>query len=162
MLTSACATTCFSLCDGLSVHSVFFVCVMIFFFSSRRRHTRCALVTGVQTCALPIYRGKPVRPGRTQGAQQEGFRLVVAMVGEGQYLVVAQRGCECPTPCGAGCCLQSKTGIALDVHVDHLQRNFQRLAKRAAMRGPVVGGGLQPAGDGARRYPPLPEPGPRA
>src|SRR3546814_17661856 len=28
----------------------------IFFFSSRRRHTRCALVTGVQTCALPIWR----------------------------------------------------------------------------------------------------------
>src|SRR3546814_18815370 len=25
-----------------------------FFFSSRRRHTICALVTGVQTCALPI------------------------------------------------------------------------------------------------------------
>src|SRR3546814_5963566 len=29
---------------------------LLFFFSSRRRHTRCALVTGVQTCALPIYR----------------------------------------------------------------------------------------------------------
>src|SRR3546814_11876223 len=28
---------------------------LLFFFSSRRRHTRCALVTGVQTCALPIY-----------------------------------------------------------------------------------------------------------
>src|SRR3546814_15595843 len=28
---------------------------MLFCFSSRRRHTRCALVTGVQTCALPIY-----------------------------------------------------------------------------------------------------------
>src|SRR3546814_9907054 len=28
-----------------------------FFFSSRRRHTRCALVTGVQTCALPILEG---------------------------------------------------------------------------------------------------------
>src|SRR3546814_7462451 len=28
--------------------------MMCFFFSSRRRHTRCALVTGVQTCALPI------------------------------------------------------------------------------------------------------------
>src|SRR3546814_9738016 len=28
---------------------------MCFFFSSRRRHTRCALVTGVQTCALPIF-----------------------------------------------------------------------------------------------------------
>src|SRR3546814_10052524 len=32
-----------------------FLCVSFFFFSSRRRHTRCALVTGVQTCALPIY-----------------------------------------------------------------------------------------------------------
>src|SRR3546814_6073391 len=29
-----------------------------FFFSSRRRHTRCALVTGVQTCALPILGGR--------------------------------------------------------------------------------------------------------
>src|SRR3546814_6346516 len=28
---------------------------LYFFFSSRRRHTSCALVTGVQTCALPIY-----------------------------------------------------------------------------------------------------------
>src|SRR3546814_4266483 len=30
-------------------------CCGVFFFSSRRRHTRCALVTGVQTCALPIF-----------------------------------------------------------------------------------------------------------
>src|SRR3546814_1799406 len=41
-------TTCFSVLR-LSDH------YLIFFFSSRRRHTRCALVTGVQTCALPIY-----------------------------------------------------------------------------------------------------------
>src|SRR3546814_6441306 len=34
---------------------------LCFFFSSRRRHTRCALVTGVQTCALPIW---PVSLGR--------------------------------------------------------------------------------------------------
>src|SRR3546814_18151649 len=34
---------------------------MSFFFSSRRRHTRCALVTGVQTCALPICRRRPAR-----------------------------------------------------------------------------------------------------
>src|SRR3546814_2822442 len=34
----------------------YFFCVFCFcFFSSRRRHTRCALVTGVQTCALPIF-----------------------------------------------------------------------------------------------------------
>src|SRR3546814_4564601 len=31
-----------------------FGCYIVFFFSSRRRHTICALVTGVQTCALPI------------------------------------------------------------------------------------------------------------
>src|SRR3546814_10546985 len=30
------------------------MCSLLFFVSSRRRHTRCALVTGVQTCALPI------------------------------------------------------------------------------------------------------------
>src|SRR3546814_11078511 len=35
---------------------VWVLCVLChFFFSSRRRHTRCALVTGVQTCALPIW-----------------------------------------------------------------------------------------------------------
>src|SRR3546814_2955050 len=28
---------------------------LLFFVSSRRRHTSCALVTGVQTCALPIF-----------------------------------------------------------------------------------------------------------
>src|SRR3546814_18505083 len=31
---------------------------IFFFFSSRRRHTRCALVTGVQTCALPIAKAE--------------------------------------------------------------------------------------------------------
>src|SRR3546814_14377894 len=34
---------------------MFLGCSCLFFFSSRRRHTRCALVTGVQTCALPIF-----------------------------------------------------------------------------------------------------------
>src|SRR3546814_6251159 len=37
------------------------VCIvglLFLFFSSRRRHTICALVTGVQTCALPILRGR--------------------------------------------------------------------------------------------------------
>src|SRR3546814_2554905 len=40
----------------LSVECVLYayLCCFVFFFSSRRRHTRCALVTGVQTCALPI------------------------------------------------------------------------------------------------------------
>src|SRR3546814_14682343 len=35
--------------------------IVLFFCSSRRRHTRCALVTGVQTCALPISSTTPWR-----------------------------------------------------------------------------------------------------
>src|SRR3546814_5212060 len=53
-----------SLSCVLSFFFDFFFCFMListsrftFFVSSIRRHTRCALVTGVQTCALPIYSG---------------------------------------------------------------------------------------------------------
>src|SRR3546814_13500241 len=59
--------------------------VFLFFFSSRRRHTRCALVTGVQTCALPISvarnlaietRTDPVPPviGASAGTTTNGGR----------------------------------------------------------------------------------------
>src|SRR3546814_9418538 len=37
------------------IRCVMIIMLITFFFSSRRRHTSCALVTGVQTCALPIY-----------------------------------------------------------------------------------------------------------
>src|SRR3546814_1166703 len=40
---------------GLVVSDDVWLTDYLFFFSSRRRHTRCALVTGVQTCALPIF-----------------------------------------------------------------------------------------------------------
>src|SRR3546814_597560 len=48
-----------------------------FFFSSRRRHTRCALVTGVQTCALPICHlyGKIVQPFGGGGLIRVGPKL---------------------------------------------------------------------------------------
>src|SRR3546814_4641077 len=41
-----------------------------FFLSSRRRHTRCALVTGVQTCALPIYAASAAA---RRGLEQDGI-----------------------------------------------------------------------------------------
>src|SRR3546814_12308766 len=48
---------CSCVCSTDASAMMYLVCVILaFFFSSRRRHTRCALVTGVQTCALPIYR----------------------------------------------------------------------------------------------------------
>src|SRR3546814_3652681 len=48
----------------------------MFFFSSRSRHTRCALVTGVQTCALPIcpicgMALEPVMPTASDGPSEE-------------------------------------------------------------------------------------------
>src|SRR3546814_7032654 len=49
----------------LILYDMFFLC--FFFFSSRRRHTRCALVTGVQTCALPIYSARRATVRRTHG-----------------------------------------------------------------------------------------------
>src|SRR3546814_7417581 len=49
-----CRMMCFVVFDLCFLCVVCLVCYC-FFFSSRRRHTRCALVTGVQTCALPIY-----------------------------------------------------------------------------------------------------------
>src|SRR3546814_8264920 len=46
--------------------------LFIFFFSSRRRHTRCALVTGVQTCALPIWDEGAGRPRVSRAAHRIG------------------------------------------------------------------------------------------
>src|SRR3546814_8100313 len=54
---------------------VYTYCVM-FFFSSRRRHTRCALVTGVQTCALPIYTGGTT--GMPKGVELPQFAWIAA------------------------------------------------------------------------------------
>src|SRR3546814_9081529 len=46
-----------------------------FFFSSRRRHTRCALVTGVQTCALPICCADTRPPPARRGPARHARRL---------------------------------------------------------------------------------------
>src|SRR3546814_5583456 len=81
-----------------------FVYVFLF-FSSRRRHTRCALVTGVQTCALPIssadYRlyalkGGVARPGLVRvdsgGAAIEGEIWALSPAAFGVFVA------EIPTP----------------------------------------------------------------
>src|SRR3546814_8748351 len=53
----------------------------VFFFSSRRRHTRCALVTGVQTCALPILfaaaLGAAARKRKKRCAAEEQLKPIV-------------------------------------------------------------------------------------
>src|SRR3546814_14105502 len=55
-----------------------------FFFSSRRRHTRCALVTGVQTCALPIS-GANLGAG-TITCNYDGFAKHRTDIGAGPFI----------------------------------------------------------------------------
>src|SRR3546814_5436930 len=60
------------------------LCAFFFFvFSSRRRHTRCALVTGVQTCALPILRTM-VHHRRAIAARAEGAIDMTLARGNGE------------------------------------------------------------------------------
>src|SRR3546814_10762723 len=64
-----------------------FLFVQDFFFSSRRRHTRCALVTGVQTCALPISEG-PLGSRASDGAVALDYRSNPVMTVGGVARVV--------------------------------------------------------------------------
>src|SRR3546814_15669072 len=61
-----------------------------FFFSSRRRHTRCALVTGVQTCALPIsVQGRFLIAARDAPEAVEHFGASATRARMGVFLVAA-------------------------------------------------------------------------
>src|SRR3546814_11891648 len=70
--------------------------MVFFFFSSRRRHTRCALVTGVQTCALPICRfckpfGLRVSLDELEAAlARKG--IMAAVTGNDDVIAIACRG----------------------------------------------------------------------
>src|SRR3546814_9941659 len=79
---------------------------VLFFFSSRRRHTRCALVTGVQTCALPICRrcvaaGRLYRPETGQlSCRQPRCRVTGLFVRNGRARSEERRvGKECVSTC---------------------------------------------------------------
>src|SRR3546814_20712638 len=66
------------------------ICLLVsfsifFFFSSRRRHTRCALVTGVQTCALPIFRARMIKAVEKQGKLANWMLSQALRVGEKDY-----------------------------------------------------------------------------
>src|SRR3546814_10523075 len=74
---------------------------MFFFFSSRRRQTRCALVTGVQTWALPIYGERRVdvvnitgdhRPMRGPGGTIAEFQGVIEPLGREIPIEAAAKG----------------------------------------------------------------------
>src|SRR3546814_20195388 len=104
-----------------------------FFFSSRRRHTRCALVTGVQTCALPIciagriarddrpgHRPSPVPSASAAnrvtlhaarictGAQHGAFRRLVGGRGDRKSVVEGKR-VSVRVELGGGSIIKQKT-----------------------------------------------------
>src|SRR3546814_6409170 len=69
----------------------------MFFFSSSRRHTRCSLVTGVQTCALPIFveqaldTSEEVNPlTQIEAAESALYRVAEEGGGEGSVKTFAQ------------------------------------------------------------------------
>src|SRR3546814_7393789 len=83
---------------------------LVFFFSSRRRHTRCALVTGVQTCALPIFAKRSLLKSSSRGSRGTTSIPSGAVLGRlRQAAVAATRprrrseerrvGKECVSPC---------------------------------------------------------------
>src|SRR3546814_7889891 len=64
------------------------MCRVFFFFSSRRRHTRCALVTGVQTCALPIS-ALPRALQEAKAAIEKGGDVAAALADARSALIAA-------------------------------------------------------------------------
>src|SRR3546814_5555029 len=118
--------------------------LLCFFFSSRRQHTRCAFVTGVQTCALPIcYRVQaqlPHQPSSTQtrshrkaslrcsteSASSEVFEMNVLIIGSGgREHALAWKVAQDPrvqkvfvAPGNAGTAIEAKCeNVAIDVQI---------------------------------------------
>src|SRR3546814_10834421 len=76
-------------------HCVVFLFDMCFFVcSSRRRHTRCALVTGVQTCALPIFLtgAAPTQPRRIVSLNTCADQYVLALADPAQIAALSPYG----------------------------------------------------------------------
>src|SRR3546814_3011795 len=122
----------YNLCSLLIVSFVYlnlscFLCLVIilfvfFFFSSRRRHTSCALVTGVQTCALPIFcrlQSRAAVRGDAQGADRrlgrgERCRVRAGLaVAAGLVFSETRRG----HASGGGARMQGNPGVARHIHV---------------------------------------------
>src|SRR3546814_5447529 len=80
--------------------------LVVFCFSSRRRHTRCALVTGVQTCALPISGAQPHQRADLREWQEWIAQTEIVM------------GVACLSPSLAMCALCTGVYIGARIHQD--------------------------------------------
>src|SRR3546814_18876829 len=90
------------------------------FFSSRRRHTRCALVTGVQTCALPISRRRALLDRRAKGdaavadTRAQRLRRARARAAAGAFIGRGRRASRPAAPRRAlrPACRAGRSGVA--------------------------------------------------
>src|SRR3546814_995538 len=112
------------------------MCLLYFFFSSRRRHTRCALVTGVQTCALPIS----LRPSTWRYYRQSLIATVSALPHEDTEAALAlleadvNAGAEVKPPPIPGECLPRRTSALKEKRFpkdafDKIIHNAQRFSR---------------------------------
>src|SRR3546814_21048703 len=112
---------------------------VFFFFASRRRHTRFTLVTGVQTCALPIFlrlrRARPhpaaALPGRPHGASPPHRPVPAAVLGRTRHV---QRGARPPPPTGSPHALRHRRARARCVVRPHGPRSEERRVGKGWVR----------------------------
>src|SRR3546814_7809521 len=110
-------------------------CVLLFFFDSRRRHTSCPLVTGVQTCALPIFEAA-TRPAAQSVARDKGIHQRHVNVLE-PALELDARAVSARYPCRAAAKseLGGKEFIPVFPGQDtRRRRRFQRLSPHLAFQ----------------------------
>src|SRR3546814_17996705 len=112
--------------------------ICVFFFSSRRRHTRCALVTGFQTCALPIS-----RPQRPCAAPATGLSAGVPSTGGGTERGSAggRRPSHRSLPSG-GCGKRSETEIGRascrERVCQRIDLGCRRIIKKKKIKGTII------------------------
>src|SRR3546814_11395191 len=100
------------------VHNVvlyIFNMTFLFFFSSRRRHTRCALVTGVQTCALPIFFGfdAVTRARRWTPEQVQALFRCGDLIAHARYGGGGPRPMAPPLPASQPTRIYLRTGVSI-------------------------------------------------
>src|SRR3546814_8075578 len=106
--------------------------MLFFFFSSRRRHTRCALVTGVQTCALPIsglldvLKEAALDTGLLEAFETSASRVALPKTALDQRLLLCLYGL------GTNAGLQRIAGATPDVSYEELLHVHRRFVHAAA------------------------------